>query len=289
MPMKKKIKILTDCVCDLSNEFLQKQEVDVVRFYLSLVHGRFMDGYEISVSNVIEYYEDYKQKIVSNPPSPEEYAQIYRELLEENETIIHFTISSLISDSYKLANAGRDMLVDAAANVFIVNSLTLSSGMAFLILQACELKKKGYDAETIVKACKELIPKVDVSFVAKNADNLAINGRVSSFVAKFVHSMKLRPVFYMNKGKLIISRFEHGNREKYIKKYIHRQMKNKDKIDSEHVFITHAACSKDEVDRIVAEVRSIIDFKNVHICTTSATVACNCGADAFGIIYKYKD
>lgn len=287
--MKKKIKILTDCVCDLSNDFLQSQEVDVVRFYLTLESGRFMDGYEISVSNVIEYYDDYKQKIVSNPPSPAEYAQIYQELLEKNETVVHFTISSLISNSYKLANEGRDMLGEAASNVYIINSLTLSAGMSFLILQACEMKKKGYDAADIVKASKELISKVDVSFVAKNADNLAINGRVSSFVAKFVHNFKLRPVFYMNNGKLTVSRFEHGNREKYVKKYIHRRLKNKDKIDPEHVFITHAACGKDEVDRIVAEVRSIIDFKNVHICTTSATVACNCGAEAFGVIYKYKN
>lgn len=287
--MKKKIKILTDCVCDLSNDFLQNQEVDVVRFYLTLETGRFMDGYEITVSNVVEYYEDYKRKIVSTPPSPEEYAQIYRELLEKNETVIHFTISSLISSSYKLANEGRDMLGAEAENVYIVNSLTLSSGMAFLILQACEMKKKGYDAVAIVKASKELISKVDVSFVAKNADNLAINGRVSSFVARFVHGLKLRPVFYMDNGKLTVSRFEHGNRDKYIKKYIHRRLKNKNKIDHEHVFITHAACSKDEVDRIVAEVRSLIDFDNVHVCATSATVACNCGADAFGIIYKYKD
>ena len=95
--MKKKVKIITDCVCDLSNDFLQSQEVDVVRFYLTLDSGRFMDGYEISVSNVIEHYEDNKTKIVSNAPSPEEYAQIYREQLKTSETVIHYTISSFCS------------------------------------------------------------------------------------------------------------------------------------------------------------------------------------------------
>ena len=287
--MKKKVKIITDCVCDLSNDFLQSQEVDVVRFYLTLDSGRFMDGYEISVSNVIEHYEDNKTKIVSNVPSPKEYAQIYREQLKTSETVIHYTISSLISDSYKLANEGRDLLGEKASKGYIVNSLTLSSGIAFLILQACDMRKRGYDAEAIVKASQTLISKVNVSFVAKNADYLAINGRVSSLIAKFVRSFRLRPVFYMDNGKLTVLRFEHGNREKYIKKYIRRQFKQKDKIDTERVFITHAACAKDEVDRIVAEVRSIIDFKNIHICTTSASVACNCGAEAVGVIYKYKD
>lgn len=288
-PMKKKVKIITDCVCDLSNDFLQSQEVDVVRFYLTIDSRRFMDGYEISVSNVIEHYEENKTKIISKVPSPEEYAQIYREQLETSETVIHYTISSLISNSYKLANEGRELLGEDASKVFIVNTLTLSSGISFLILQACDMKKRGYDAETIVQESKELISKVHVSFVSRNADYLEINGRVTPFIASFVRTFRLRPVFYMDNGKLSVLRFEHGSREKYIKKYVRRQLKHKEKIDPERVFITHAACSKDEVDRIVAEVRSIIDFKYVHVCTTSATVACNCGAKTVGVIFKYKD
>lgn len=278
--------ISTDCVCDLPKEYLEENNIGVIRFYLYMDSGRFMDGYEITVSNVIDHYEENETKIVSRPPTPNEYAKLFGKQLKIYDNIIHFTISSDTSDSYKQAAEGIKLLGEDAKRVHIVDTKTLSSGMGFIIINAVKMNKQGYSAEEIVAASEKMIPKVDVSFVTKNADYLAINDRVSPVIAKFFKTLKLRPVFAMKDGKLTVARFEYGNG--YVKRYIKQKIKKTDRIDLERVFITNAACSKAELEKISKEVTDICPFKKVIFCTTSATVACNCGAGSFGIIFMYK-
>lgn len=286
--MKKRNCIITDCVSDLSNEFLQENGIEVIRFYLELSTGRFQDGYEISVSNVIEHYAQKGTKIISNEPLPEEYADFYRHRLLEYDEIIHYVISSDISESYSRATQGRAMLSEDAKKVFIVDTKNLSSGIALLVQKAIQYNKMGMSAREIAEKTTELIPKVNLSFVAVNADYLAINDRVSPKIAKFIHAFHLRPVFAMKEGHLILSGFEFGSRERYIRRYIRHRLRKIEKIDTENIFITHAAIGSEELSRVLAEVKSMGEFKNIHVSVTSATVACNCGAGAMGIIYMKK-
>lgn len=284
----KKTKILTDCISDLRTEYMKRTDVDPIHFYLSLDSGRFMDGYEISAANVLEYYSENGTKIISNPPPAEEYAQIYRKFLETYETIIHFTISSGISVAYPNAMKARELLGDDAKRVFVVDTLSLSSGMAFLIVKAVEMVKNGIETEDIVKEMSVMIPKLNVSFITLSADHLAINERVSHEIAKIIRVLKLRPIFYMDNGKLAIPGFKLGLFENYQKHYIRSRLKHPDRIDKSRAFITHAGCTKEQVDNYVAEVKKVIPFERIHICTASATVASNCGPGTFGIIFMYK-
>lgn len=278
--------IITDCVSDLPKEYIDENNIGVIRFYLYLDSGRFMDGYEISVTNVIEHYEEVQTKIISKPPTAKEHAEIYKNILKEYDNIIHFTISSDTSVSYEQSVLGKELLGLDADRVTIIDTKTLSSGMALLIYKAVEMNKNGASVDEIVKVCEELIPKTDVSFVAKNADYLAINERVSLSVARFLRFFKMRPVFYMKNGKLSIARFALGNG--YIKRYIKGKLRKNDKIDTSKVFVTYAGCNMKDVKRIAEEVKKICPFKEVIICNTSATVACNCGAGTYGIIFMYK-
>lgn len=284
----KKTKILTDCISDLRNEYMKRTDVDPIRFYLSLDSGRFMDGYEISAANVLEYYSENEKKIISNPPPAKEYAEIFRRFLEDYETIIHFTISSGISEAYSNATAAKEMLGDDAKRVFIVDTLSLSSGMAFLIVKAVEMVKNGAETEDIVKEMSVMIPKLNVSFITMNADHLAINERVSHKVARMIRILKIKPIFYMNNGNLTIPGFKLGLFDNYQKHYIHSRLKHPEKIDTSRAFVTHAGCTKEQVDSYVAEVRKVVPFERIHVCNASATVASNCGPGTFGVIFMYK-
>lgn len=284
-----KIKILTDCISDLHPAYMQRNNIEPIGFYLTLDSGRFMDGYEISATNVLEYYSENERKIISNPPPAKEYADIYRRNLAENENIIHFSISSGISNAVPNALEAREYLGEDAKRVFIVDTKMLSSGMAFLIVKAVEMIEANASADEIVKVVTDMIPKINVSFITQNADHLAINERVSYKVAKIIRTLKLRPIFYMDKdGNLTLPGFKLGIFESYPKHYIHSRLRHPDKIDTTRAFITHAGCSKEQIDSYVAEVKKVVPFERIHICTASATVASNCGPGTFGVIFKYK-
>lgn len=281
--------ILTDCVCDLSNEFMEAINVEPIRFYMHLDTGTFMDRYEISADNVIEYYEEKGTMIVSAEPSIEEYAQIYRTKLREFEHVIHFTISSKVSNSYFKSMRGLELLSpQQASRVHIIDTLSISSGMAILLVRASKMNSNGASFEAIINEMNSMIPRIDVEFLALDAKYLVINNRVRPWVAKFCSILRIRPVFAIKSGNLVPSRFEYGKREAHITRFINHRLAHQNKIDTDMVFIPHSSCSKDELDLIVSTVKRIIPFKSVYTFKTSATVTCNCGAGAFGIVFIHK-
>jgi len=284
-----KNRILTDCVCDLSNEMMQSINVGVIRFYLHLDTGTFMDRYEISADNVIEYYEEKGSKIISVEPSADEYAEIYEKVLGKYENVIHFTLSSKISDAYKKACEGRDKLgAEKASHVFVIDTLSISAAMAILLVRASNMNKEGASATEIVNEMNSMIPRLSANFVTPDAHYLAINERVKPWISDLCSSLKLRPVFRMIEGELKPVRFEYGNREGYIRRYVKHELKKSNRIDDDIVFITHSSSSKEELDLIKQAVHSIVPFKHVYTTKTSATVTCNCGAGTFGVLFMYR-
>ncbi len=284
-----KNRILTDCVCDLTNELMESIDVGVVRFYLHLDTGTFMDRYEISADNVIEYYENNGSKIISVEPTAEEYSKIFRSELKKYDTVIHFSISSKISESYSRACRGRDMLEsELAKRVFLIDTYSLSGAMALMLFRASEMNNHGESAESIVREMNEMIPRIDTNFITPNADYLVINERVAPWVSSMCKSLKLRPAFRMINGELKPSRFEYGRREGYIRRYIKHELKHPERIDDEMVFIVHSSSSVEELELIKSTVLNIVPFKKVYVTKTSATVTCNCGSGAIGVEFFYK-
>lgn len=284
-----KNRLLTDCVCDLSNEMMESIDVGVVRFYLHLDTGTFMDRYEISADNVIEYYEGNGSKIISVEPTAEEYSKIFRNELRNYDNVIHFSISSKISESYDNACNGRSMLEpELAKHVFVIDTLSLSGAMALLLFRASSMKQSGATAEEIVQEMNDMIPRINTNFITPNADYLVINERVEAWVSSFCKSLRLRPAFKMYDGELKPSRFEYGSREGYIRRYIKHEMKHPERIDVENVFIVHSSSTKEELEYMKEIVLSIVPFKNVYTTKTSATVTCNCGEGAVGVEFVYK-
>lgn len=284
-----KTRLLTDCASDLSNELLESLDVGVVRFFMHLDTGSFTDLYEITAANVIEYYANNGTKIISEEPTAEDYSKIFTRELKKYENVIHFSISSKISDAYSRACQGRDLLdEESASHVFVIDTLSISSAIGLLIERASKMNREGKSAQEIVNEMHDMIPRIDTNFITSNADYLAINGRVKQWISDVCKALQLRAVFRMYDGDLRPCRFEFGSRERYIRRYIKHELKHPDRIDDGVVFITHSSSSKEELRMVTQTVQSIVPFKKVYTCKTSATVTCNCGAGAIGVLFLYK-
>ena len=66
-------------------------------------------------------------------------------------------------------------------------------------------------------------------------------------------------------------------------------MKNKKKINTEIVFITHVNCSVKQLDFIINEVKKRVPFKRIIVQKTSLTVACSSGLESIGIAFFSLD
>ena len=284
----KKTGITTDCVCDLPEEYLKANCIDVIYFYITTATGMFKDGYEITSGNVLEYMENGGKKAETNAPAPREYKEFFEKALEQYDELVHITISSRVSRSCQNAMASLELMGENGKRVTVIDSSHLSTGMGYIVMKAAELRDSGKSVSEIAEAIEIMKRKISTTFIVKNADYLYRNGRASKNLKKMSALLRLRPVLTLKNGRIALKKFKIGNYERSVMRYIRGELKHSRRIDKRRLFITHAGCTVKTISQIKAETEKLCRFDEVTVTKASATVSSNCGPETVGVMFVYK-
>ena len=280
--------ITTDCVCDLPEEYLKANGIDVIYFYITTATGRFRDGCEISSPNILEYLEDGGEKAETSAPAPEEYREFFENALKKYGELVHISISSRISLSCQNARAALELMGEQGKRVMVVDSGHLSTGIGHMVIKAVELRDAGYPTKEIAAAAESMKSNISTSFIAKNADYLYRSGRVSKTVKKLCSALMLHPVLTMREGRIALKTVKVGSYDRALTSYVRGELRRSREIDKSRLFITHAGCPVKTVAQVKAETEKLCRFNEVTVTKASATISGNCGSGTIGVLFVYK-
>ena len=122
-----KIAISSDDTCDLPQELVEKYNIFLSYIPNILGETEYRNGLPSD-----EIY-DYVAKTGNLPKTAalnaQDYKEFFEEILKTHDAVVHFSLSSGISNSYSSAKRGADEL----ENVFVVDTKSLSSGSGLLV------------------------------------------------------------------------------------------------------------------------------------------------------------
>lgn len=282
---KRKICITTDCACDLPADILKRYGIDLMYFYIETDTGRFRDVDEITAQNVFEYVESGGQRTVSKAPPVEDFRDFFNKKLRNCDEIIHIAISAKISMCVRNSTNATRQLGGAVSRIHIFDSGHLSTGIGLLVLHAARMAEAGHGSEEILASLEQMKEKVSTTFMAKNADYLYRNEKVSKQVKELCGLFNIHPVLEMKNGYLKLKTILVGDYEKSALRYVRRTLKNSGNIDTSQLFITHAGCTVNDLKMIRREVDKLMAFDSVVVSKASATISGNSGPRTFGLLF----
>ncbi|PKN99852.1 MAG: fatty acid-binding protein DegV [Chloroflexi bacterium HGW-Chloroflexi-4] len=276
------VKIIADSCCDLSSELIKHFDIEIIPLNVLVNNQNYLDGVELSPEKLFEAVKTSGELPKTSAPSIAAFTQIF----EKYPEFIYISISSKLSASFQSATIALDSLSNVKGE--IIDSRNLSTGIGLLVVKAAELAQKGYSFEDIASAIKNLIPKVNASFVIDTLDYLYMGGRCSSMEHIFGSILKIRPVIEVRQdGTLGVREKISGSRKKGLSALLDNFSKNKDSIDPSRVFITHTVCLDDALF-LKSEIEKMLEVKEICITDAGATIASHCGPNTIGILFLTK-
>lgn len=132
-------------------------------------------------------------------PAPALYTPIYQQLLAEGHTPIVICPSAELSGTYRSATlAAQDF---PNADIRVVDTRTLGSGLASIILEAVQWANQGLDADTIVQKIKEMASRERVYFVVDTLEYLHKGGRIGGAQALLGSILQVKPILTLKNGR----------------------------------------------------------------------------------------
>ncbi len=275
-----KIAITSDSVIDLTKELLEKYDITVLPLNILLGDDEYKDG-EISTEKIYEYVEKTGTLPKTSAANEADFDEFFSEVLKKYDRIIHFDISSEMSTTYSSAvKAARSF----DGKVEVIDSKSLSTGVALLAIYARELTKTEKNIKVIADKVRARVDKVQASFVVERLDFLHKGGRCSSVALLGANILKIRPQIIVKDGKMGSYKKYRGSMPSVVTKYCKDVLDEFHNPDKSVIFITCSSNSP-ELFKAAHEVVDSYGFENVYETYAGCSVSSHCGPNTIGILY----
>ena len=209
-----------------------------------------------------------------------QYDQHFSKLLKNHDAVIHISLSSSISSACLNAAHAASIM----HNVFVIDSKSLSTGIALLAIYARKLVDQGLDVKEVAVKVKERVPFVQASFVINSLNYLYKGGRCSGLAMFSAAVFRIKPQIVVQNGKMVPQKKYHGRSEACVANYCKETLAEFNNPDKSIAFVTHSHATPEMVE--IAK-KSLMDagFKTIYETIAQATITSHCGPKTLGILF----
>lgn len=267
------MKIVTDSSCDI-------RHIDCINFErvpltIRIGNEDYVDNDDLDIENLVNIMGDFESGTAC--PSP----QAWYDAARDDDEIFFVTLTSNMSGSHNSAIIAKDMLEDDGKKVFVLDTLSASSGVVLVVEKIEELIKQNKSFKEICEIISNY--KFKLNFILFSIDNFVRNGRVNKIIGTTINTIGISLIGEASfDGKL-----KPLHKAKGIKKsinYIIQEMKDNG-YNGGKIIISHCF-NLEDVEKLASKIKEIFGDVFIEILETSGL--CSYYAEKKGIIISYE-
>lgn len=278
--------ISTDSPADVPAEIRERYDIRVIPLNIILDDDCFEDGVNIQPDDLYAFYKKTGRLPKTSAVSVAEYTDFFKELTQDGSSVVHISFSSALSATHQNAR----LAAEDFDNVYIVDSKSLSTGIALLAIKAAQLAQDGLDAKTIAHEMEYKREKVVTTFILDKLEFLYKGGRCSGVAMLGANVLGIKPSIVMVDGKLQVGKKYRGKLENCQMQYVRDLLEQyAGRIDTDRAFLSRTAGVSDEqMKALQKEIHKTLKFKEYIVSTVGCTITSHCGERTFTFEFMLK-
>lgn len=276
----KKIKIVTDSTVDLSQEELEKYEIEVVPLSISIDGETYLDRVDITPEEFIYKMKQTSELPKSSQPAAGTFVEKYEELGNNGFEVISIHMTGGMSGTVASAQSACEL---TNTNVTVIDSQFISKGLAFQVIEAAICAQNGKTKKEIIEKISQVKKNTKLFVVVDTLENLIKGGRIGKAKALIGSLLNIKPIASLEAG--VYTPITNVRSRAQAIKYLANALKE-DAIDKtiKRVGITHAD-SHEFALKLKEAIENLTGFNKVEIDFTTPVISTHTGQGAIGFSY----
>lgn len=193
------VKIVADTTCSIPVNELEGLGVAVLPQIIVFGDETYRDDTEIDHPTFLVKLKASSQLPKTAAPPPVLYNPIFEKEAKSGNPIVVICPSSELSGTFRSAETAAQEFPDA--EIHIVDTRTLGSGLGSIVRCAVEWAKQGAGAEEIVTRVKEMSNREHVYFLVDTLEYLKKGGRIGGAQALLGTLVQVKPILTIANGR----------------------------------------------------------------------------------------
>lgn len=258
----KNIKLITDGSCDLSQDLIDKSQIEIVDIKVSFGERSYSTR-DLTNKQFYEMMKEHSELPKTACPSPSQYIEAFE---CEEDNIIVFCLTSKLSGVYNCALLAKNMYEEEHGNkkrIEIIDTTTGSIGQALLISKVADMVSAGKDMNEIVSTIEKMKSELVFYGTLHTLENAIKGGRINPIAGKIIGILNFKAIVHINDG--IVKPIDKARGEKNsLNKVVQYMRDNIDKEKNKKLAIGHANCVEKAL-KIKEVLESEYDFEEILV------------------------
>ncbi len=194
------VKLVTDSAANLPVPVARQFGVTVVPLTVVFGEDSYREGIEITDEQFYNLLKTSSQLPRTSQPSPNDFADVFRRLLEAGHQVLCITLSKDLSGTYNSAIQAAALF--EGAPITVVDSRYVSAGEALIVIAAARAVEAGANREQVAAFVEGLIPQVLLLFTLDTLEYLKRGGRIGGASAFLGTMLRIKPVLQIRDGRV---------------------------------------------------------------------------------------
>ena len=251
----KKVAVVTDSVCSLTAETVEKYDIHVVPIFIVYEGKSYRDGVDITPNEVYKIMRKKENLPTTSTASVGDFLNAYRELSRKAESILCITLTSLQSKVHEAAIEAREIAREEMpkTTIEVLDSRSVAAALGFIVREAARVASEGGGLAEALQAARGMMGKVNFLAVLDTLYYLARLGRIARAAAWAGALLDMKPVLEHNPAvgeTMPVARPR--TRKKAVERMLQIMAERTGKAPV-HVMVQHAD-ELDEAKKLAAEI-----------------------------------
>ena len=202
------VRIIVDSTADITPEI--RKRLTTVPLTVHFGEQEFVDGVTITHKQFYEKLVESDVMPTTSQPSPEAFAQVFRQVEADGAQAVVLTVSSKLSGTCQSATIAA---ADFPGRIWVVDTQSVAIGSGILAELAVRLVDEGLDAPSIAARLERERENIRVIALLDTLEYLKRGGRISKTVAFAGGMLSIKPVAAIEGGEIALLGKARGSKQ----------------------------------------------------------------------------
>lgn len=273
------VAVVTDTTAYLPSELARERGIDLVSLY---VNWDDRSERESDMPNFDAFYSRLRgarRLPTTSQPSIGDFLAVFEPLVSAGRDVVSIHLSGGLSGTVDTAQQAAEQIAQGNGRVTVVDSSSISGGLALVVLAAARGAATGSDADTVAQRAQSARDEMKMWFALDTLEYLHRGGRIGGASAWLGSALKIKPILTLEAQIAPVERVRTSGR--VLQRLVDYAQQRKD--DGCDAWLVQHIQTPDQAARLVESAQEIMGCPPVFVSEVGPVGGSYAGPGMLGI------
>ena len=274
------LRIVTDGAADMPDGWEEEFDIQIVPINIHFGEETFLQDIEMDLDGFYNKVDSGSVFPKTSQPSPHQFAEFYKTIAREGDTILSIHVTGKLSGTYASAVSAADTLI-GRYNVIPFDSGGGSLGIAFMCRDARLMDRAGKSVKEIMRHLETVRKKLEIILTLDTLEYARRSGRVGTLSAALASLLNVKPVVRLEDG--VLNMVDKVRTRKASLERVIEMGKSAFGDAPVHLGVVHAR-DPESAENLMIEATKHFNYRDIEQSDLSVSLAINLGPGTVGLV-----